>query len=345
MQFRYLSEVHFTLSGEEGKIGLRADQKTWKRLTDQLKTAIIDLRSLMTAPRPAAPARAAVLAPGANKVRELVKFHQASQSATATDAAIVAATRKVNDYRRWLTQQGVKTDKDGNLTAVEYRVVVYDKTADVQAMTQIHFQSGRLFTDAACRRPLDTTEMLTHTSGPGKAIYIMSAAGNIHVSSHVVGNRHHSSLLKGAPVACGGELEVKSGQLVWLSNKSGHYAPQVPHLLQTIHQLDKKQVPMDFRLTVLPDNVQYPNVGAFLAKLKLNEEPDYELGKLMAYPQLMDSNVLASNGWRWRLQDCSEKPGVYVIATGAMVPHKTVRTWLKSQGHFANPIVQPAIRL
>lgn len=65
----------------------------------------------------------------------------------------------------------------------------------------------------------------------------MSGENNIHVSSHSVGGRHHSSLLAGENVACAGEMEVRRGKLVTLSNKSGHYQPEPVYLTQVIRVL------------------------------------------------------------------------------------------------------------
>jgi hypothetical protein len=170
--------------------------------------------------------------------------------------------------------------------------------------------------------------MVTAFSGPGKAIYVMGRTGNIHLSSHSVGYRHHSSLSAGTSVAGAGELQVEDGRLKWISNKSGHYAPSVVHLVQTLHQLQKRGVPMFFRLKLVPDNQEFATVGEFLDKMELGEQ-DYELAKLTAYMQHMDEATLGENGWRWRNE--SERAGVYTIDASLPVPHKQVRQWLKSK--------------
>jgi hypothetical protein len=204
-------------------------------------------------------------------------------------------------------------------------------------MTMIHFAGGRLFRDQACTAPLDTKHMVTAVSGPGKAIYVMGRTGNIHVSSHSVGYRHHSSLLAGTNVAGAGELQVEDGRLKWISNKSGHYSPSVVHLVQTLHQLQKRGVPMSFRVKLVPDNDEFATVGEFLDKMELGEQ-DYELAKLTAYMQHMDEVTLGENGWRWRNE--GERAGVYTIDTSLPVPHKQVRQWLKSKGFRAATEVQ-----
>jgi hypothetical protein len=171
----------------------------------------------------------------------------------------------------------------------------------------------------------------------------MSETGNIHVSSHSVGHRHHSSLLAGANVAGAGELKAVNGHLTWLSNKSGHYAPSVAHMLQVLHQIQKGGVPMTFALTVMPAKKQYPTVGAFLKELELNDEPDYELMKLMRYSDHLTDAVLATHTpdpWRWRDSSVGEVAAVYSTTTNAPVPHKAVRQWFKTQGLHAKTDLQ-----
>jgi hypothetical protein len=333
MRYRYLSEVGVRYEGEVNKPGMREVDR-WNDIATALKTAIVDLRNLENAQRASAAGPAAV-APAGSRVRALIQFHQQKQGVGKLSADIEAARQEVERCRLWLSRQGVTADRDGNVTPqdIEPRVVIYDKEAARQGLTLIHFARGLLFTDANSQKPLDTSQMVTNFSGPGKAIYVMSETGNLHVSSHVMGNRHHSSLLAGSPVACGGELEAHGGRLTWLSNKSGHYMPKVPHLLQVLHQMQKKGVPMTFRLLVCPSLKTYLNVGAFLTELQLAGEDDYELSKLMRYSDYLNDTVLGETGWRWRRPE--EPKGVYDAATDALVPHKQVRTWLKSAGRMA----------
>ena len=328
MKYKFLSERGTRYATEEGTQGHRAHMVTFENpIGDGLKAAIVDLRNLL---RPGAPVAAAVPSVGTGSVKDLAKFHQAKQDQFVSQAAVGEARKKVEMYRKWLAQEGVTADKDGNITNIDHRVVVYDKDAATQGLTQIHFRGGCLFTDAACTTRFDTTKMVTHFSGPGIAIYVMSPTGKIHASTHVVGNRHHSSLLGGGNVACGGEIKVMRGHIQMLSNKSGHYAPSINHLLQVLHQLQKEQVPLNFEIRTIQGGAIYANAGALLAKLELRDEPDYELGALLAYSAHLDDVTLGGNGWRWRFP--TEKAGVHVIATNAFVPHKQVRQWLRGTG-------------
>ena len=68
--------------------------------------------------------------------------------------------------------------------------------------------------------------------------------------------------------------------MTFLSNKSGHYSPSLDHLLQVIHQLEKKRVPFTFQVQVMNPALWYPNVAALLQQLALDEKPDYELAQV-----------------------------------------------------------------
>jgi len=327
MNYKYLSEIGHHHMGEVGTPGIR--HFILGALETKLKEAIVDLNNLLT------PKQQAVLT---GSVQQLLQFHQQQIAKNVDYAAIALARAKVRRLTDWLTRQGAVVDKYGNINwPKSHRTVVYDTDLARQGMTMIRFQGGRMFTDDACQSPLDTRRMVTAVSGPGKAIYVMSATGNIHYSSHSVGHRHHSSLLAGGNVAGAGELEVRNGRLLWLSNKSGHYFPYVPHLLQVLHQLQKKGVPMNFRLKLVPDNKQYATVGEWLDELEMAGKPDYELMKLLRYSHHLTPAVLGPRGWRW--QD-NEPRGVYQISNGQPVPHKVVRQWLKSQGLLADVEVQ-----
>jgi hypothetical protein len=312
MKYLFLSEIGESYHREVGTSGHRSS--AFANLETKLKTAIADLRAAKQSKS------------AGTSFQDRKRFFE-----TKSDPSKIAALEaKVIQRKEWLTRQGGVVDADGNVDwGRSARVVEYDDTLVKQGLTRLHFAGGRVYTDAACSKPFSTRDMVTQFSGPGKAIFVMGRSGNLHVSSHAVGYRHHSSLLSGTNVASAGELEAHNGAITWLSNKSGHYLPSIIHLLQVLHQLQKHNVPLGFPVKVLPDDDTHPTVAAFLAKLELCTENDYEFAKLMQYT--FDDALLARNGWRWRSKD-SEKPGVYTVATDLPVPHKTVRQWLKTQG-------------
>lgn len=58
------------------------------------------------------------------------------------------------------------------------------------------------------------------------ALFIMDQHGNFYVSlRRVVSRIHHSTLSGGGPVAAAGELRVREGRLLTLTDHSGHYPP------------------------------------------------------------------------------------------------------------------------
>lgn len=73
-----------------------------------------------------------------------------------------------------------------------------------------------------------------------------AAAHRREFSTTVAGGKivlfQHTSFLAGEPVAAAGELLVDQGRLMWLSNKSGHYRPQLMNTLQLLVQLEREGV-------------------------------------------------------------------------------------------------------
>lgn len=183
-----------------------------------------------------------VATPGAGpgRVQQLVKFHETQQANTV---AVDNLAEKIIRIRIWLHRQGARLSREGKIIWRKSDArLVYDGEL-AQVMTLVRIQGGRFMTIE--RKPLDTREMVTRFSGPGWGIWVMSAEGNLHVASHSVGARHHSSLLAGAPVACAGELVVHDGRLVKINNKSGHYTPEPFYLSQTVRHFATQGIPLD----------------------------------------------------------------------------------------------------
>jgi hypothetical protein len=100
-------------------------------------------------------------------------------------------------------------------------------------MTAEEREAHRLFVDgdgnlrsARDGSLFDSTGGSTHWSGGGRAIFVMDGHGNLYATlDQQVGHTHHSSLLGGDPVVGAGEIEVQNGQLVAMTDQSGHYHP------------------------------------------------------------------------------------------------------------------------
>jgi hypothetical protein len=340
MRYLYLSEIGSKHTGEEGTEGVRVHALSG--VEAQLKAAMVNLANAQRSRGRSLPALPATV----TDPQRIAAAREAEATAARfieTRAANIAEyQRQVRVMREVLTRQGCVLAADGSIVWDESHTrVVYDHDPVVRSMTRVHVRGGRLFT--AADTPLDTRDMVTQFSGPGHAIFVMTATGNIHVSSHSVGHRHHSSLLAGRNVAAAGELICHGGNLKWLSNKSGHYQPGIGHLLQVLHQIQKNGIPMTFSLLVLPMGHRYNNVGNFMKRLESRyKAPDFELAKLMAYSEHLTDAVLGThtpNRWRWRLPR-DKQDGVYDVATNALVPHREVRKWLKSIGRMADETVQ-----
>ncbi|WP_342358420.1 hypothetical protein [Terrarubrum flagellatum] len=177
---------------------------------------------------------------GPGRVRALANFHEQQQRNTTLPDEVA---RLIIRLRLWLHRQGANVSRDGAVLWPDAQPMVrYDNELQ-QVLTLVRIQAGLLTTIE--RRPLDTAKMVTAFSGPGFAIYVVSAEGNLHVSSHSAGLRHHSSLLAGAPVACAGEIKVDNGRIMMLTNKSGHYVPAPFYLAQVIRHFAQQGIAPD----------------------------------------------------------------------------------------------------
>ena len=79
----------------------------------------------------------------------------------------------------------------------------------------------------------------------GFAIYVMLGDGTVYVSfDHNQGSFHHSSLVAGAPVAGAGDMTVIDGELLELSNSSGHYRPPAESLTNVVTRLTELGIDM-----------------------------------------------------------------------------------------------------
>lgn len=80
-----------------------------------------------------------------------------------------------------------------------------------------------------------------YTPSGGKAIFVMDENGRIFANLYQqYGKFHHSSMVAGEPVASAGELAVKSGEILEISRKSGHYQPDELLNKQIIKELQRR---------------------------------------------------------------------------------------------------------
>jgi hypothetical protein len=239
--YRILTAIGQRYQNEVGTEGER------RAHLNRLETVLADTIAFAEAfaQRPAGPQVAQNLPElGQGRVKALTKFHTEQQQNVTRGDLLNAQVIKL---RQWIFRQGAVLTTDGKIIwPKSQHVVQYDTDLARQNMTRIEIRNGLLC--GVNGKALDTKFMVTAFSGPGHAIYVMSLEGHLHVSSHAVGFHHHSSLLAGGDGAGAGELRVSGGHLEWISNKSGHYRPDVFHLLQVLELLQDSGVPMAFRV-------------------------------------------------------------------------------------------------
>ncbi len=105
-------------------------------------------------------------------------------------------------------------------------------------------KGGGSMTQGDSKEPFDTSEMFSKVKGSGFGIYVMDGRRRIYAGHHKVGIFHHSSFLAGGDVAGAGELKVVGGVLKAITNKSGHYKPDIYGLHQVLEALQNRGVDM-----------------------------------------------------------------------------------------------------
>ncbi|HEU5005882.1 MAG TPA: DUF4157 domain-containing protein [Jatrophihabitantaceae bacterium] len=162
------------------------------------------------------------------------------------------ARAKIDErYQRLLEiakREEIPVSADGTLADISGRKVEYDETADKQEKTKVLFGGGKMHRNDGPKTLVDTKDSVTHHSGLGVEIFVVSANNEIHMASHKIGKYHHSSLLAGQDVSMGGEMKVTAGKIDWMSNKSGHYNPSATHFVQFLSFLKKDGLDMSFQV-------------------------------------------------------------------------------------------------
>jgi hypothetical protein len=129
----------------------------------------------------------------------------------------------------------------------------------VHYMDEAEREAHRVFVDgdgnlrsAADGSLFDTARGTTHWSGGGRAIFVMDDSGNLYATlDQDPGRIHHSSLLGGQSVVGAGEIEVRNGKLVAMTDQSGHYMPKAEQNDIALQSLRDQGVITD------PDFAQY----------------------------------------------------------------------------------------
>ena len=122
--------------------------------------------------------------------------------------------------------------------------------------------------------PYDTAELISKPSGKGYGIFVMDNEGRIFAASHKVGLFHHSSFLAGSSVAAAGEIKIENGVIKVVTNKSGHYKPSDPEMIQFFQELESRGVDLnsvEYRTMNLQTRQMEPYPGGAKAFVLANQ--------------------------------------------------------------------------
>ena len=105
---------------------------------------------------------------------------------------------------------------------------------------KVGFRDGKLVKQDA---PFSTKDMTTFHSGDGYCIFVVDPDENIYCSSHKAFVFHHSSFMGlGATIAAGEIKTDDEGNIIEVSNKSGHYIPNDEQNLNLLKIFQKNNI-------------------------------------------------------------------------------------------------------
>lgn len=196
-------------------------------------------------------------------------------------------------------------------------------------------------TNAVLRRD----EPYTTASG-NENIYAANPAGQIFAAGNVIARNeftkiyqemgfeistatmHHSSFLSGADVLCAGTLEVDKGQLLYISNFSGHYKPDIFDLQAVCNAiLDSGYVPSSDCFAMFMDI----DAKIFPALRRVNPGGDDAVGNTFHFPFAefaRDGNMIRNPAAyaQFPLAMPAAAPPAAVAASTWVVGHRTGTT-------------------
>ena len=133
----------------------------------------------------------------------------------------------------------------------------------------LHFDGGQLLD--IDDDVWDTRDSVTHFSGKGWAIFVVSPEGKLYGGSHKAAKHHHSSFLGGGMVLAAGEMACYDGIPRFITAKSGHYAPTPENMRNFVNKF----------LDIRGDTLIQPKITAIPVFYKVQ---DFRLNGLAAPP-------------------------------------------------------------
>ncbi|KTD52603.1 hypothetical protein [Legionella quateirensis] len=94
------------------------------------------------------------------------------------------------------------------------------------------------------REVFDTQKSISHDK-KGFAAYTLNVNGELSVFQHIDHDKTgiaHSSMNAGVPVVSAGEIEIKNGKLISITEHSGHYRPSLYNMYKTLDYFRKQGV-------------------------------------------------------------------------------------------------------
>ncbi len=113
-------------------------------------------------------------------------------------------------------------------------------TAKDRASHRVLMYKGKFYHQA---KILDTGSYLSHNK-TSFAAFTFNLNGELSIFTHksTPGEQVHSSMNAGQPVVCAGELQIKHGKLVALTDHSGHYQPSLYSLYQVLKHFHSRGI-------------------------------------------------------------------------------------------------------
>lgn len=199
----------------------------------------------------------------------------AAESTTLTESEWLQENLR-SDYQRWQKQGIQLTGMDFqtyrtiqsqfNWYGTDRPLVALD--APQRIPFRITVDNGHLYRNG---KPFATESERTWHNGDGFVIFVMDCYGNLYAASH--GSVFfHSSFLADAPVAMAGELKTDAeGKILFISNKSGHYAPDTSAVIRMLKYFESKGVDLsttDFEEISASSAKQFANALDFLLQVE-----------------------------------------------------------------------------
>lgn len=108
-------------------------------------------------------------------------------------------------------------------------------------------------------KPLSTLSEEEKTIENSLSMFVMGHDGSLYVTQHAPGTIQHSSFFMGLPVISAGEIITNAtGEILYLSNRSGHYKPSEQSTLHMLRQLRAQGVDLSKVTLLMHSTLQNP---------------------------------------------------------------------------------------